>query len=200
MNTKNRLLSKSSVRVGLGIILVALIAGVYFLFKPFPAGPSLNAEANVRESGAQEASALSKPASKPSLVQKLDIGGGYVLENSSQGSRIIAPSVGVPAPVSKPSGVQRLDIGGGYVLESSAQGSRIIAPERFVPPARTQRLDIGGGYVLENSAQGSRIIAPSSSQNVRKDETLTTQSSKIDIGGGYMLVLTKDNWTMVPAR
>jgi hypothetical protein len=43
------LLSKRNLSIGLAFVLVALIAGIYFLFKPFPAGPSLAVKANVPE-------------------------------------------------------------------------------------------------------------------------------------------------------
>ncbi len=47
--TKSTLFSRHTLSLILGFGLVALIAGVYFLFKPFPAGPSLEVKANVPE-------------------------------------------------------------------------------------------------------------------------------------------------------
>ena len=49
--SKNNLLSKRNIRIALGFVVVALVAGVYFLFKPFPAGPSLEAAAAVKDAG-----------------------------------------------------------------------------------------------------------------------------------------------------
>jgi hypothetical protein len=104
MNTKSDLLSKRNLRFAVVFILVALAAGIYFLFRPFPAGPSLVAGANAISSGAQESAS----------VQKLKIGGGYVLENSAQGSRIVAPSN--PQIATKPTVIRaKIDIGGGYM-------------------------------------------------------------------------------------
>jgi hypothetical protein len=47
--TKSTLFSRHTLNLILAFGLVALLAGVYFLFKPFPAGPSLDVKANVRE-------------------------------------------------------------------------------------------------------------------------------------------------------
>jgi hypothetical protein len=45
--TKNTLFTKRTISIGIAFIIVALIAGIYFLFAPFPAGPSLDVSANV---------------------------------------------------------------------------------------------------------------------------------------------------------
>jgi hypothetical protein len=45
--TKSTLFSRHTLSLTLAFLLVALVAGVYFLFKPFPAGPSLEVKANV---------------------------------------------------------------------------------------------------------------------------------------------------------
>ncbi len=171
---KNNLLSKRNIRFTVGLVIVALVAGVYFLFRPFPAGPSLEAAAKV--SGVKEAasvngwSAYANPATVVKVddlqqsqspvsaaVQRLDIGAGYVLETGSQGSKIVAPS----APAVASAAVQRLDIGAGYLLENSSQGSKIVAPSApAVASAAVQRLDIGAGYLLETSSQGTKLVAP----------------------------------------
>jgi hypothetical protein len=44
--TKSTLFSRHTLSLILAFGLVALVAGVYFLFKPFPAGPSLEVKAN----------------------------------------------------------------------------------------------------------------------------------------------------------
>lgn len=45
--TKNTLFTKRTISIGIAFIIVALIAGIYFLFAPFPAGPSLDVSAEV---------------------------------------------------------------------------------------------------------------------------------------------------------
>jgi hypothetical protein len=141
MNTKNRLLTKRSIRSGLAFILVALVAGISFLFKPFPTGPSLVVESNAIRSGAEKSASANT-------------------RNSVANQPEAEYSNNIKLPSSNSSSVQKLDIGAGYVLETNAQGGRIVAPERFVAPAKTQRLDIGAGYVLETDTQGGRIVAP----------------------------------------
>jgi hypothetical protein len=181
MNTKNNLVNKHTLRFAAGFILVVLIAGIYFLFKPFPAGPSLSAEANAPEAEVQAS------------VQRLYIGNGYVLEKSPQGSRIIAPFAASAE-------MQRLYIGEGYFLENSLQGSRIVAPESFVAPASqaVQRLDIGGGYILENSTQSSRIVAPDVVAPSR--ENTASEGQRFDKGTGYQLVPAGGSWVVVPGN
>jgi len=46
MKTNFKLFSKRNIRFALVFIITALIVGIYFLFKPFPAGPTLNVQAN----------------------------------------------------------------------------------------------------------------------------------------------------------
>ena len=205
---KNDLFSKRNIRFTVGLVIVALVAGVYFLFRPFPAGPSLEAAAKVPVvKEAASVNGWSAYANPPTVVKvddlqqsrspvsasikRLDIGAGYVLETSSQGSKIVAPS----APAVASALVQRLDIGNGYVLENSRSNSRIVAPSApsVVAPAAaasgTQRLDIGNGYVLENSSQGSRIVAPIAPLKMPAMVTNADYLKKIDIGSGYMLIM-----------
>jgi hypothetical protein len=204
MSTQSKfsLLSKRIIRILLGFVVVALVAGVYFLFRPFPAGPTIEAKAGVKE--AASVSGWSAYANPPSVVkvddlqrsqssasaavQRFDIGNGYVLENSSQGSKIVAPS----APLAASAAVQRLDIGNGYVLENSSQGSKIVAPSAPIVVApvaaasATQRLDIGNGYVLENGSQGSKIVSPSV-PFVKAPAAAASATQRLDIGNGYVL-------------
>jgi len=197
--SKYRFLSKRSIRIFLGFVVVALVAGVYFLFRPFPAGPSLDVAAKV--SGVKEAasvngwSAYANPPAEAkandsrslsaaaSSVQRLDIGAGYVLETSSKGSKIVAPS----APSVASASVKKLDIGAGYVLEISQSNSKIVAPNApLVVSASVQRLDIGSGYVLETNAQGGRVIAPSASF-VPAPAVAASATQTLYIGAGYVL-------------
>jgi hypothetical protein len=59
--------SSRNLSLGLAFVMVALIAGVYFLFKPFPAGPSLSVKANVPE--AASAAGWSAYANPPVRLQ-----------------------------------------------------------------------------------------------------------------------------------
>jgi hypothetical protein len=63
------LLSKRNLSIGLAFMLVALIVGIYFLFKPFPAGPSLAVKANVPE--AASAIGWSAYANPPTRMQEV---------------------------------------------------------------------------------------------------------------------------------
>jgi hypothetical protein len=281
----NDLLSKRNIRFAAGFVMVALVAGIYFLFRPFPAGPSLEAAAGLNEAASVKGwsayanapvslnSASTVPSSvrefilsqqrnfaplsvnSASSIQKLDIGAGYVLETGSQGTKVIAPitqasafaareSALVPsfvlevssqdqqgyvparlgdiASVQEPGlvpsfvlevsshaelgfasilsassapSIQRLEIGNGYVLENSRSNSRIVAPSApyivapVVAASATQRLDIGNGYMLENSAQGSMIVPPIVPVKLAATVTNADYLKKIDIGSGYMLVM-----------
>jgi hypothetical protein len=49
MYSQKSMLNNRSVKITLAVVLVALVAGIYFAFKPFPAGPSIEADANVPE-------------------------------------------------------------------------------------------------------------------------------------------------------
>jgi hypothetical protein len=68
MNTKSNLLSKRNIRFAAGFILVASIAGIYFLFRPFPAGPSLEVKAKVPE--AASIAGWSAYANPPAIVNE----------------------------------------------------------------------------------------------------------------------------------
>jgi hypothetical protein len=58
---KSNLFSMRSLSVGLAFVLTALIVGVYFLFRPFPAGPSLTVKANAPQvSGGQEMATVNR--------------------------------------------------------------------------------------------------------------------------------------------
>jgi hypothetical protein len=185
MNSKSQfnLLSRRSLNLGIAFVVVVLVAGIYFLFRPFPAGPSLDVKAEVPEAAsiagwsavanppaieqAQEARQASSSASSAASVQRLDIGAGYVLETDQQGSRIVAPSV----PSVSSSAVERLDIGSGYVLELNQAGGQIIGPAN--PAAAASAAQAGsipssvrqiiGSDVGRNSAPAS-VAEPAAAQ------------------------------------
>jgi len=188
--SKYRFLSKRSIRVALGFVVVALVAGIYFLFRPFPAGPSLDVAA--KAPGVKEAASVngwSAYANPPAEVKANDsrslsaaaynqklfpgqasvkgflLGGGLVSPNTSSAS----------------SSVQKLDIVGGTVLETNLFSGRLIspsAPSSSVAVASVQRLDIGAGYVLETSSKGSKIVAPSAPSNPAS-AALAAQESRL---------------------
>jgi hypothetical protein len=200
--TKNSFLSKRSLNIGIAFVVVALVAGVYFLFRPFPAGPSLEVKAKVPE--AASVAGWSAYANAPLVVkaansklpqlaadadQKLSPGQG-----SAQGF-MLGGSLFPVNPSSNVSSIQRLDIGSGYVLETNAQGTRIVAPSApSVSSYRVQKLDIGSGYVLETQGSAGRIIAPATPASVKVlgsgDERNFAPASTVqdlDIGAGYVL-------------
>ncbi len=228
---KNDLMSKRNIRITVGLVIVALVAGVYFLFRPFPAGPSLEAAAKVP--GVKEAASVngwSAYANPPTVVkvddlqqsqspvsasiQRLDIGAGNVLENSSQGSRIIAPLTQasafaaqepalvpsfvlevstqdkqgyVPARVYDTASVQEPGLVPSFVLEVSSHAELGFTSELSASPAPSiQRLEIGNGYVLENSRSNTRIIAPSAPLVVAP-AVAASPTQRLDIGNGYVL-------------
>jgi hypothetical protein len=96
LNTKLRhhLFSKRNLSIGLAFILVALIAGVYFLFKPFPAGPSLEVRANI----------LNVPAGKVAA----SVAGSYA--NHTVGLREAASVAGWSAYANPPTIVRSEDV------------------------------------------------------------------------------------------
>ena len=187
--SKFRLFSKRRIRIALGVLLVMFVAGVYFAFRPLPAGPRIEAAAagpatqvNVVANAPEKVAVVDQPLTRSAAasVQKLDMGAGYVLETGPQGSRIIAP--GAPFVTAGPT--QKLDIGAGYMLETGPHGGRIIAPGApFVTNGPTQKLDIGAGYVLELGPLGGRLVAPSA------PFIAAPSVERMDIGAGYVLEL-----------
>jgi len=75
---KSTLFSKHNLGFALAFVLVALIVGIYFLFKPFPAGPSLDVKANAPAAAsavgwsayANAPVSVSSAASMPSSVRE----------------------------------------------------------------------------------------------------------------------------------
>lgn len=178
--TKNSFLSKHSFKIGIALVIVALVAGVYFLFRPFPTGSSLDVKAEAPE--AASIAGWSAVANPPEMVQaagiatnlqRLDLGAGYVLETDQQGTRIVAPVV----PSVSSSAVQTLDIGSGYVLELNSTGGRIVAP---ADPA-------AAALAGQASSIPSSVLSVIGS-NVGRHVSSAASSQRLDLGAGYVLV------------
>jgi hypothetical protein len=73
--TQISLFSRRTITLALAFVLVALILGVYFLFRPFPAGPSLGVKANVPE--AASAIGWSAYANPPTRLQEAGLLRGW---------------------------------------------------------------------------------------------------------------------------
>ena len=98
--TKSTLFSRHTLSIILAFGLVALVAGVYFLFKPFPAGPSLEVKANVPEAAsaagwsayANAPVSVSSAASMPSYVGEFALSQQRNFGLSSASSAASVPS------------------------------------------------------------------------------------------------------------
>ena len=134
-------LSKRSLSIALAFLLVSLIAGVYFAFNPFPAGPDIDVAANSADN-------LPLARSTSSETNSLYVGQGYFIVTGPEGTKILPPvarSVDV-------SGNERLYVGLGNFLEISPQGSKLLAPgAQSVVASGSARLYVGLGYTLETS-------------------------------------------------
>ena len=204
MNLKNNQKTRRSIRLAVVFVVVALIAGIYFLFKPFPAGPSLDVRAeapqagksmvvNMREHIAAGRRTVAQSASPK--TNRLYVGLGTFLATGQQSTEILAP-VARPAETS---GTDKLYIGLGYSLVTNSQGSRIIAPSAAASAPNSiseYPLNLGGGDVLKNESQGGQIIVPSAATSARASAPAEVQP--FDIGGGYLLVPAAGGWVMIP--
>jgi hypothetical protein len=109
--TQIGLFSRRTISVALAFVLVALILGVFFLFRPFPAGPSLGVKANVPEAASaigwsayanpstrlQEAASLrswSAYANAPVAVKKVSVVGWSAYVNAPVAVKEAASVVG----------------------------------------------------------------------------------------------------------
>ena len=194
--TKNSFLSKRSLNIGIAFVVVALVAGVYFLFRPFPAGSSLEVKAEVpfAPAGKAAASVAGSYANHSFSLQDAASVVGWSAYANPSGIAQAAESQLASSFASSSASVQRLDIGAGYVLENDQQGSRIVAPSApSVSSFAVQRLDIGSGYVLELNQAGGRIIAPVKLASAAPASSV----QRLDIGAGYVLETTSQGTRIV---
>ena len=160
---EQNLYKSRSFRVGIAFALFALIIGVYFLFRPFPAGPSLDVKANFPEvpvgkvaasvagSYANHTASLKDqwniaPASAAEAIQRFGNGASSVLEDSSKDQWNIAPASAAEA-------IQRYGINPVFTVDSSAQPR--IEVDSATSAAYLQRFGIEAVYVAEASSQDS---------------------------------------------
>jgi len=100
---KSTLFSKHNLGFALAFVLVALIVGIYFLFKPFPAGPSLDVKANAP--AAASAVGWSAYANAPVSVSSAASMPSSVREFASSQQRNFGPA-SVSSAASMPSSVR----------------------------------------------------------------------------------------------
>jgi len=213
---KNDLLSKRNIRLAVGFVMVALVAGIYFLFRPFPTGPSLEVVAGVKEAASVKGwsayanapvsvnSASTVPSSvqefalsqqrnftppsvnSASSIQKLDIGAGYVLETGSQGTKVIAPITQASAFAAQESALVP-----SFVLEVSAQDKQGYVPARVDDTASAQEPALVPSFVLEVSSHAElgfvSALSASPASSIRR----------LDIGNGYVLEVSRANSRIV---
>jgi hypothetical protein len=98
------LLSNRNLSIGLAFVLVALIAGIYFLFKPFPIGPSLAVKANPPS--------IKLPQLAPSSGQKVSPGQG-MSKGFMLGGTLFLANPGIKLPQLAASAGQRVSPGQG---------------------------------------------------------------------------------------
>jgi hypothetical protein len=121
--TKSTLFSRHTFSLILAFGLVALIAGVYFLFKPFPAGPSLGVKANVPEAAsvagwsayANAPVSVSSAASMPSSVREFASS-----QQRNFGSSSVSSAASMPSSVREFASSQQRNFGPASVAGWSA--------------------------------------------------------------------------------
>jgi hypothetical protein len=215
MKTKNNIVNQRATRFAIGFVLVALIAGIYFLFKPFPAGQSLEVQANAVQlpdlaAAPDQKLPLSQgsvkgympggkllpanPASESSAAQNLEIG------SFPPGPSLAAEAIASRSAERESASIQNLVIGGGYVIENTAQGSRIVSPMGHVDPTSASKIlynfHFGGSDLVKADARGSRTIASSNAASARAAAPSEVQRN--NVGGGYLLIPAGGGWVTVP--
>jgi hypothetical protein len=119
------LLSKHILSFGLGFVLVALIIGIYFLFKPFPAGPSLGVKANV----------LNNPAGRGAA----SVQGSYA--NHTLSSKASASVAGWSAYVNAPVEVRKVSVVGWSAFANPPSENTVTMPSDQRIPAKPKAPD-----------------------------------------------------------
>ena len=108
-----------SLRVAAAVALVALVAGIYFAFKPFPAGPGLGVAANVSAGAAFESGAPQHYSGKGiSSSMKAVAPAGFAFESGAPlhySNKVIAPY----APSVPSSSIPQHYIDAGYALKQT---------------------------------------------------------------------------------
>ena len=90
MNTKFKLFSKRNIRFTSGFIILALIAGIYFLFKPFPAGSTLNVQANAPGTMRIETdSSMNRPALMAWTARNQGLADFYAAKGGAMSRRVV---------------------------------------------------------------------------------------------------------------
>jgi hypothetical protein len=191
MNTKTDLFSKRNLRFAVVFVLVVLAAGIYFLFRPFPGGPGISAQANepkasgLEVAGANNWNAVVNASSAPDSFTASSLrdfqrynSGGTVQD--SQGNQITAPDTVASVLASAPSEVQR-HYGAGDEYENTSQSNPITALSSI---SGSQR-HYGAGDEFENDSLGDRIVAPSEAEAARAYPP--TGARSLYISNGYIL-------------
>jgi hypothetical protein len=178
--TKSTLFSKHNLSFALGFVLVALIIGVYFLFKPFPAGPSLDVKANIPEAAsavgwsayANAPVSVNSAVSAPRSVQEFVLSEQRNFTPSSVSSAASVPSSVQEFVLSEqrnfgPSGLNPSSSGSNSAAEVSSEDqqnnvfrSDLIVVDTALTAAYLQRFGINAGYISDSSSQdGMRSVS-----------------------------------------
>jgi hypothetical protein len=111
--TKSTFFSRHTLSLILAFGLVALVAGVYFLFKPFPAGSSLEVKANVPEAALLRG--WSAYANAPVVAQKSVSTVGW----SAYANAPINQRLDLGAALDVPAGKMAASVAGSYANHST---------------------------------------------------------------------------------
>jgi hypothetical protein len=153
--TKSTFFSRHTLSVILAFGLVALVAGVYFLFKPFPAGPGLEVKANVPEAAsaagwsafANAPVSVSSAASMPSSIREFASS-----QQRNFGSSSVSSAVSMPSSIREFASSQQRNFG------SSSVSSAVSMPSSVREFASSQQRNFAPASVAGWSAYANAPV------------------------------------------
>jgi hypothetical protein len=174
--SKFNLFTQHSTRIALGFVMVALAAGIYFLFKPFPAGPSLEVKANQPEAAsvAKAPVNMNSISSVPSSVREFVLAEQRNFRPSSVNSTNSVPNSVREFVLAEQRNFGSASLNSTAPIPGSVREFVLAEQRNFMPSSVNSTASIPGSVREISSNEGLSAIAtiPASAATYIKDLNL----------------------------